>query len=143
MERKELQQCVQSLGYTKSSDFDIIINHLIQKKIIQTKTHGNLEIIKWSVSEPIEQTDIGTIQLWETVRDVQKQIKELESRQLECVSKAKQNLLEKKKAQAKYHLKQKNQIQSVLEKRLASLDTLETMLLEIQNAENHLKVFYR
>ncbi|KAJ3400115.1 hypothetical protein HDU80_007260 [Chytriomyces hyalinus] len=88
----------------------------------------------------ITDTDRGILNIKKTAQSLQSQILNLEAKVAELKSNASSALKSNARSRALTFLKQKTSVSSVLEKRIASLHTLETILSKIQQAETDAEI---
>ncbi|KAJ3264714.1 hypothetical protein HDU77_007730 [Chytriomyces hyalinus] len=88
----------------------------------------------------ITDTDRGILNIKKTAQSLQSQISNLEAKVAELKSNASSALKNNARSRALIFLKQKTSVSSVLEKRIASLHTLETILSKIQQAETDAEI---
>ncbi|KAJ3029964.1 UNVERIFIED_CONTAM: hypothetical protein HDU68_010541 [Siphonaria sp. JEL0065] len=110
------------------------------KAIVEWDANRNPIIVKFLVSpsngsKKISETDKGILHILMTIDSIQDQITQLDFKIDQLKSNAKKALSANQKQVALSYLRQKKDISSVLDKRVASLQTLETILSKIQQAE--------
>ncbi|KAI7863089.1 Snf7-domain-containing protein, partial [Spinellus fusiger] len=93
-----------------------------------------------SVKAEITQHDKAIISIKTTCRALHTQVDELQRKVEELTYKAKEFYSKKYKARALYCLRIKRDTEQVLEKRLYSLETMETMLMKIEASQNDVQI---
>ncbi|KAI9305849.1 Snf7-domain-containing protein [Cunninghamella echinulata] len=112
------------------------------------KTHLAIKFPKYnehdlkfhSTPEDITDNDKAVISLKSTCEALHDQVKDLELKMEELVKQCLVHSTKKQKTQALYLLKRKKQLEQILDRRLKSLDTIETILLKIDSSHNDLQV---
>ncbi|ORY00432.1 hypothetical protein K493DRAFT_405919 [Basidiobolus meristosporus CBS 931.73] len=89
----------------------------------------------------ITESDLGIVQIKETRTAIEKQISDIQSRILQLTEKAKEYLSREQKTSALSCLRQRKQLNQVLEKRSASFETMDSILLKIQTAESDAEIY--
>ncbi|EJU05330.1 hypothetical protein DACRYDRAFT_46449 [Dacryopinax primogenitus] len=102
------------------------------------------EVIKFidedSAEETITEVDRGVLEMKIAIERIESQMDDIERRMSECLVKAKQALAKKQQQMAKSYLRSRNQLNELLTKRGASLETLHTVLLKIESAAGDVEV---
>ncbi|KAI8369076.1 Snf7-domain-containing protein [Blakeslea trispora] len=88
----------------------------------------------------ITEEDRAIVSLKTACATLHHQVDKLQAKSQELLLSAKENYKFNRKPQAIYRLKKKKQIEEVLEQRYRTLDTMETVLLKIEAAQNDLQV---
>ncbi|KAI8835218.1 Snf7-domain-containing protein [Chytriomyces cf. hyalinus JEL632] len=116
------------------------------KAVIEYGTANEPLAIKFlsspSSNAVITGTDRGILNIKNTAQSLQLQISNLEAKVAELKSNASSALKNNARSRALIFLKQKTSVSSVLEKRIASLHTLETILSKIQQAETDAEIVH-
>ncbi|TPX33864.1 hypothetical protein SmJEL517_g03371 [Synchytrium microbalum] len=109
------------------------------KILIQLGAEAESSIIKFkpprSNLTPINETDKGIVTIKTTLSHLNKQVSRLDERSAQLMDQTKQHIKNKDRIRAKFVLKQRKMVEDVLEKRLASLATLEAIIDKLQAAE--------
>jgi hypothetical protein len=127
-----------------SHDADIVLlrqnlEHLDKLEI--RKVEGMMVYkFKSEANDTINDADIGRVHLRQAIRSLQSQVAALETKISSCEANTKSCLAGQKKQMAMYHLKQKKSLEAVLQKRLASMETLELMLHKIQASKTDIEI---
>ncbi|KAI9321073.1 Snf7-domain-containing protein [Dichotomocladium elegans] len=88
----------------------------------------------------ITQQDRAIVSIKTTCHALRAQVDELQMKSDELTALAKQHYAEKRKPQALYAFRRKKHMMDILDRRLKSLETMETMLLRIEASQNDLQV---
>ncbi|KAG8934572.1 hypothetical protein FRC02_009652 [Tulasnella sp. 418] len=124
-------------------DVKVLLRHLERdrKVIIRDK-----EVIKFIETEmhhrpqQITETDKGVLEMKITISRLEEQIEEIQNQITERTNKIKDFLRKGQKVMATSYLRSRKQLEEVLGKRLGSLETIQTILLKIENAANDLEI---
>ncbi|KAF9180144.1 hypothetical protein BGZ51_006430 [Haplosporangium sp. Z 767] len=140
-------------------DLEILIRYmqfelkvLVSGKLDVTKPDNGVQdnemIIKFATKDSIQHktmqeittADRGIIELRETCKRLDKQVQDIEERILELTNKAKVCVRKNQRSRAAFALRQRKNLEDVLDKRLKSLDTLSSILFRIQSSETDAEV---
>ncbi|KAI8367230.1 Snf7-domain-containing protein [Choanephora cucurbitarum] len=135
------QTCVQL------SDLDLwlLLRYLVHHYGVAVERWGQMTVIKMpsrmeQERAVISEEEKAIVQLKTTCAILHQQIDQLETTLHELWLSAKEHYTFNKKAQAVYRLKKMKKLEGVLEERYKTLDTMETVLLKIEAAQNDLQV---
>ncbi|KAI8608410.1 Snf7-domain-containing protein [Chytriomyces sp. MP71] len=123
-------------------DQRILARHLVNSKkaVVEHCEDGSIKIIKFLVSPSIKaeltEADRGILKIVTTSRTVAAQVTDLESKISQLKARASEALKSNHRSRALLYLKQKASVSSLLEKRISSQYTLDTILSKIQQAES-------
>jgi hypothetical protein len=142
MDKLGFLELLKTVGFEEQDDVALIQQHLLQACLLCLEEHQGILIYKFLDKNlnPITQTDIGRVHLMQTARSLQYQIDDLEKKIEISQEQIKTCLLEKKKQNAMYHLKQKKNLESIVQKRIASLETLEILLHKINSTHTDIEI---
>ncbi|KAI8997599.1 Snf7-domain-containing protein [Pilobolus umbonatus] len=112
------------------------------------KTYGSMcTVIKYPerneseiVPAEITGNDKAIINLKTTCVALHRQVNELQAKSEKFMKLSREHHANKRKPQAIYTLKKKKQIEEILDRRLKSLETMETILLKIEASQNDIQV---
>ncbi|KAF9401625.1 hypothetical protein BGX21_001156 [Mortierella sp. AD011] len=145
-------------------DLEIIIRYmqfelkvLITGKLDATKYDNNevqdhemasYSVVKFATKEAIRDrskqeittADRGIIELRETCKRLDNQVQDIEERISELNEKARSCVRKNQRSQATFALRQRKNLEDVLNKRLKSLDTISSILFRIQSSETDAEV---
>lgn len=138
----------------KLSDMDIwmilrYLNHQYGVDLADTvKTFGaSATVIKFPdrneaelVAAKITDNDKAVINLKTACSTLHRQVDELQIKSEEFLELSKEHHKNNRKPQAVYMLRKKKQVEDILDRRLKTLETMETMLLKIEASQNDLQV---
>ncbi|KAJ3286685.1 Charged multivesicular body protein 7 [Rhizoclosmatium sp. JEL0117] len=114
------------------------------RKAVVKMSNGRVKAIKFltpssstssKAASTITESDLGVLEIKKTVNLLSRQIEDLEQKAEQLKAEAMKHLNANSKVRAKACLKQKAVVNGVLEKRVASLHTLDGILGKIQQAE--------
>ncbi|KAI8062606.1 Snf7-domain-containing protein [Gongronella butleri] len=88
----------------------------------------------------ITQHDRAIIGLKTTCDALHRQVKELQTKIDAFIQTSLDHVVKKQKLQALYALKRKKQLEKILDRRLSSLETIETLLLKIDTSHNDVQI---
>ncbi|CAO3609117.1 unnamed protein product [Cunninghamella blakesleeana] len=92
------------------------------------------------IPDEITENDKAIISLKTTCKALNDQVTELQTKMEELLQSCLDHSNKKQKLQALYALKRKKQLEEILDRRLKSLDTIETILLKIDASHNDIQV---
>ncbi|KAF9348994.1 hypothetical protein BGX26_012646 [Mortierella sp. AD094] len=134
-------------------DLEIIIRYMqFELKVLLTgkldATKYDNEVIKFATKEAIRDkskqeittADRGIIELRETCKRLDNQVQDIEERISELNEKARSCVRKNQRSQATFALRQRKNLEDVLNKRLKSLDTISSILFRIQSSETDAEV---
>ncbi|KAG0257567.1 hypothetical protein BG011_003885 [Mortierella polycephala] len=140
-------------------DLEILIRYmqfelkvLVSGKLDVTKPDNSVQdnemIVKFATKDSIQHktrqeittADRGIIELRETCKRLDKQVQDIEERISELTDKAKACVRKNQRSRATFALRQRKNLDDVLNKRLKSLDTLSSILFRIQSSETDAEV---
>ena len=128
----------------KLSDMDkqILLRKLELDGHVVTEKHQHQTLLKFKRTSndrsklSINEADRGVFVVKNTVQAIETQIADLERRADETTQRIKSYLAKNQKSMALAHLKSRKGIESLVQKRIGSLTTLHTILLQIQQSES-------
>ncbi|KAI7901214.1 uncharacterized protein BX663DRAFT_515290 [Cokeromyces recurvatus] len=131
-------------------DLWLLLGYLNHRYGIAIMNHESITIIKFPErNEGLENNknktkitanDKAIIKLKMTCAILHEQVNELQMKSEEFIQLTREHYQENHKLQAMYMLKKKKKIDYLLEQRLKTLETMETMLLKIGSAQNDIQV---
>ncbi|KAF8980648.1 hypothetical protein BGZ46_003919 [Entomortierella lignicola] len=135
-------------------DLEIIIRYmqfelkvLITGKLDATKYDNEVQdhemasdAIRDKSKQEITTADRGIIELRETCKRLDNQVQDIEERISELNEKARSCVRKNQRSQATFALRQRKNLEDVLNKRLKSLDTISSILFRIQSSETDAEV---
>ncbi|KAG0308037.1 hypothetical protein BGZ98_009170 [Dissophora globulifera] len=98
------------------------------------------EAIRDKSKQEITTADRGIIELRETCRRLDNQVQDIEERIAELTAKARACVRKSQRSQATFALRQRKNLEDVLNKRLKSLDTISSILFRIQSSETDAEI---
>ncbi|KAJ3272633.1 Charged multivesicular body protein 7 [Terramyces sp. JEL0728] len=139
---EKLEEIVKSLEIKQhlldKEDYD----HLSSRNELESQIITEYLIYKFKQKEGLEitDTDVDIIKLQKTVKSIRKQIAEIEGQINKLEIEIKELLVQKKRQKAVYSLKKKKTLESVLERRLNSLATVENIVDKINEKTTELEI---
>ncbi|ORZ20907.1 Snf7-domain-containing protein [Lobosporangium transversale] len=98
------------------------------------------DIIRNKSKQEITAADRGIIELRETCKRLDTQVQDIEARIIELTEKARSCVRKNQRSQAAFALRQRKNLDDVLNKRIKSLDTISSILFRIQSSETDAEV---
>ncbi|KAI8975343.1 hypothetical protein BDF20DRAFT_878067 [Mycotypha africana] len=143
-------------GTIQLSDLDLILilrylhaHHGVDVEETQTTTLSRTIIIKFPThreavkeSAKIVENDKAIVKVKSMCALLSRQVNELQVKSEELLNLSREQLRNKHKSQAVYFLRKKQKVERLLEKNLKVLETMETVLLRIETAQNDLQIVH-
>ncbi|KAG0371399.1 hypothetical protein BGZ54_000026 [Gamsiella multidivaricata] len=101
---------------------------------------ANKDVIRDKSKQEVTTPDRGIIELRQTCKRLDNQVQDIEERISQLTEKARACVKKNQKSQATFALRQRKNLEDVLNKRLTSLDTLSSILFRIQSSETDAEV---
>ncbi|KAI8894100.1 Snf7-domain-containing protein, partial [Globomyces pollinis-pini] len=141
---KDLQDLILELGISSEKDIEIILRNFKLQQLVLSTVDSKMTIYKFKPKDAtlsdITEVEIGIVKMQQTIKQLNDQIHDMEQSIIQFKNEAKENVKLGNKPKALYMLQKNKKLNELISKRLASLDTLESIIMKIGQSKTDIEV---